>query len=180
MVREYDRPLQHNLSNIDNFIIFGVLKFNSNLSAERIMALWYIFIRGVEIRDKGEWFVGVEGDNVVRQRHLHYALGVGMLKDSYSELAALIEAWIDYLKLKHPEFRSGSSYFTEYSNDKGGDWYLSKLSNVELVSQRGIGLDSVGNSNWKMSTELKKSIKAKNENARHIEDEILQGNAINY
>jgi len=167
MFRQYDRPLQHNLAIIDNFIIFGVLKFNSKLSNERIMALWYIFIRGVEVRNKGEWFVKVEGDNVVRQRHLHYALGVGMLKDSYSELAALIEAWIDYLKLKHPEFNNGSSYFNEYSNEKGGDWYLSKLSNVELVSQRGIGLDSVGDSNWKMSTELKESIKDKNENAAY-------------
>lgn len=165
MLRQYDRPLQHNLAIIDNFIIFGVLKFNSKLSNERIMALWYIFIRGVEVRNKGEWFVKVEGDNVVRQRHLHYALGVGMLKDSYSELAALIEAWIDYLKLIHPEFYNGSSYFNEYSNEKGGDWYLSKLSNVELVNQRGIGLDSVGDSNWKMSTELKESIKDKNENA---------------
>ena len=96
---------------------------------------------------------------------LDYALGGGMVKGSYSELANLIDVWLDYLKQRHPEFNNGSSYFNEYSNDKGGDWYLSKLSKVELVSQRGIGLDSVGNSNWKMSTELKERIKAKNENA---------------
>ena len=88
-----------------------------------------------------------------------------MVKGSYSELANLIDVWLDYLKQRHPEFNNGSSYFNEYSNDKGGDWYLSKLSNVELVNQRGIGLDSVGDSNWRMSTELKKSIKDKNENA---------------
>ena len=165
MVRQYDRPLQHNLSLIDNFIIFGVLKFNSNLSTSRIMELWYIFIRGIEVRNMGEWFVRVEGDNEVRQRHIHYALGGGMVKGSYSELANLIDVWLDYLKQRHPEFNNGSSYFNEYRNDKGGDWYLSKLSNVELVNQRGIGLDSVGDSNWRMSTELKKSIKDKNENA---------------
>jgi hypothetical protein len=165
MARQYDIPLQHSLSKIDNFIIFGVLKFNSNLSTSRIMELWYIFIRGIEVRNMGEWFVRVEGDNEVRQRHIHYALGGGMVKGSYSELANLIDVWLDYLKQRHPEFNNGSSYFNEYRNDKGGDWYLSKLSNVELVNQRGIGLDSVGNSNWKMSTELKERIKDKNENA---------------
>ena len=164
MVREYDKPLQHNLSIVDNFKVFGVLKFNCNLSNSKIMELWYIFIRGVEIRNKGEWFVRIEGDNEVRQRHLHYLLAGGMTKDSYGELVELISAWLAYLCLKHREFDNGSSYIDEYDNNKGGDWYLSKVNRVELVSERGIGLDSIGRSNWKMSTELKKKIKNNNLN----------------
>ena len=150
MVREYDRPLQHNLSIIDNFIVFGVLKFNSNLSNSRIMELWYLFIRGIEKRNKGEWFVRIEGDNQVRQRHLHFLLAGGMVRDTYSELSELILAWLGYLSLKHTEFNRGSSYIDAYDNNKGGDWYLSKINRVELLSERGIGLDSVGRSNWKI------------------------------
>ena len=57
MYKEIDEPLVHNLSLIDDFKLFGTVKFNAQTSVSNCIKFWHDFIRGLET---WAWAVGFQ------------------------------------------------------------------------------------------------------------------------
>jgi hypothetical protein len=176
--RKYDIPLVYNLKQYTDYKVFAAIKFYCSLANSRIMTLFYRFIRGLERRSKGEWVCKVEGDNVLVQRHVHALIGGGMKTDVAADLKQLCIDKHEYLKREGKKqqskrhenneidlipFADSTVSFTEYDPNLGAEWYIGKKSRFEKAELRGMGLDSVGDSNWKISSRMKDKIRKKNE-----------------
>ena len=172
MKRNYDKPLLHNLKLINDWKLFGCLRFEELVSKDRCLQVWYSFIRNIERRNRGQWFFRLEGDNILTKRHIHFLIGKRGLKKTYS-IQNLIKSSIWDLKNRYSCVKSGTSVIQDFDYSKGGTAYVTKLSGFEAPNNKGKGLDSAENSNWKMSFNLKKRIKRINENAELIMQDTL-------
>lgn len=176
-----DLALFNRLERYNFFKIFISITFYCSVSASRIMGLYYDFVRGLERRSKGEWFVKVEGDNKQRKRHLHILFGEGFKKRKPLDLKQAAENKLSDLKLQGVDqkknrlddpyldylfyddypalpFADMDTDVRLYDSQLGVRSYLALDDPLEDESLSGVGLDSVGRSNWKMSNRLKKKI----------------------
>ena len=189
--RNYDIPFIYNLKKYDNYKVFGAIKFYCHVANSKVMSLFYRFIRGIERRSKGEWACKVEGENDLVQRHVHALLGDGMKTNVAADLKKIcidkhenlkkegkkqkaLRAELRRLGVEWNRFYDNDEFdlipfadstvrFQEYDPKLGAEWYLGKKTHIERASLTGLGLDSVGDCNWKISHKMKERIKERNE-----------------
>jgi hypothetical protein len=185
--RAYDKPLLHNLELIDDWEVFGTIKFNEPTSNKKCLKIWYNFIRQVELRNKGQWVAKIEGDNTLEQqlegttRHIHFLLA----KEGTKEKNYLVKHILSILNLMsdlkpfwatRPSFPYGvrktmstASFKVEpYDSDRGARLYISKICNNDTVNLNTKGFDSGEYCCWKLSHRLKSRMTKLNEKAEVI------------
>jgi hypothetical protein len=167
-VREIDECLVHSLGLIPDWLVFGSIGFNVRNSQEDCMGLWYKLIRSLEKKNQSEFVVRLEGDNELRNRHIHFLLAErGLIYSDFEELKNKINQRIEELRFNFQQFETASPHIEPFDYEKNGIAYIAKIAKDEKENLNGLGLDSAGCSNWKMSHRLKKRIRAINN--KHME-----------
>ena len=152
-VLEVDNALEYQLNQINDWHVFGSVGFRSKLSLEKLRFYFYKLIRTVERNNLGQFAVKFEGDNIARNRHFHFLLSRQGLKNENFHILK------QKLNFKVKEFPNTSSDFQKFDPSLGARRYISKITSEERVNFSGAGLDSAGDSNWKLSPSLKRRLK---------------------
>ena len=172
MYKELDKPLIHNLSLIDDFKLFGTVKFNAQTSTSNCIKFWYDFIRGLERHGRGQWVFKLEGssyNDFAPNRHIHFLIAQRGIKKTITSINYRARTQINLLKRDRSKsyyyslFKS-SVHLDNYDKTKGAMYYIAKFCDPDTVNVSGIGLDSAERSNWKISPSLKRRITKINEN----------------
>ena len=167
MYNDIDIPLFHNIDLIDDWKVFGTLKFNAETSTNTCIKIWYDLIRGIERHSRGQWLLRIEGSSYndsTPKRHIHYLIAeTGIKKEFISILPYKIKTKL--LNLKNTYFGyykdvldSSTSHIEQYDPSLGAKHYISKMNKYEPVNASVKGLDSGGNSSWKLSPSIKRRI----------------------
>ena len=167
--RAYDKPLLHNLELINDWSVFGTLKFNEPTGNNKCLKIWYDFIRQVEYRNQGQWVVKIEGDNTWTQKHMHYLIEErGSKREKQPNIINSINFIISMMSMKSSSYReamaSGSHKVEPYDKERGARYYISKICYNDTVNLNTRGLDSGEHSCWKLSHKLKQRMRQLNEN----------------
>ena len=159
---EVDQALEYHLNQIDDWSIFGSFGFRYKASLERLKFCFYKLIRAVERNNRGQFVVKFEGDNRARERHFHFLLGSqGLITDNCTILRRKLYMQARRLAFSDdfPEFKRSTSDIQKFNPALGAKTYISKIVSDEKENLFGAGLDSAGNSNWKLSPSLKRRLK---------------------
>ena len=172
MYKEIDEPLVHNLSLIDDFKLFGTVKFNAQTSVSNCIKFWHDFIRGLERHGRGQWVFKLEGssyNDFAPNRHIHFLLAERGIKKRIHNINFRARTQINLLKRDKSKSYNyslwkSSIHLENYNKKRGARFYIAKFCGPDTVNLNGRGLDSAERSNWKISPSLKRRITKINEN----------------
>jgi len=183
MKRNYDKPLLYNLKLIDDWSVFGHLKFNEPCLNDKCLKIWYDLIRQIEVRNKGQWLLKVEGDDTRKQqlegtnKHIHFLLAeegmkkqnnqVNYIKHIMNLMSDMNPFWSTRPQFSHGvrKTMSSASFKVEpYNKELGARYYISKICYNDAVNLNTRGFDSGEHCCWKLSHKLKQRMRRLNEN----------------
>ena len=158
---DVDEALEFHLNQVNDWAVFGSFGFRAKASIERLKFCFYKLIRSVERNNRGQFVVKFEGDNRARDRHFHFLLGKnGLVSDNFYILKRNLNLKVKDLSFSgFPEFKNSTSKIEPFNPALGAKTYISKIVSDERENFSGAGLDSAGNSNWKLSPSLKNRLK---------------------
>ena len=109
------------IESVDDWLIFGTVQFGRVTSANFAINIFYKLIRSVERKSGSVWLLRLEGDNLIRNIHIHFIIS------QYGLRASGAKSKFSALKKEFLSLNRASVKFEEYDKQKAGAFYLSKV-----------------------------------------------------
>ena len=162
------------IESVNDWIIFGTVQFGRTTSYKFVINIFFELIRSIEKKSGSVWLLKVEGDNSIRNVHIHFIISSDGLKATCtkSNLFMLKEKF-SALKKGYLSLNKASVKFEDYDKQKAGAFYLSKVE-VGVLSRAPRYFDYVDDGICvKMSGTLKWKYKEFNLTRRTLTDSYL-------
>ena len=153
------------IDSIDDWLIFGTVQFGRSTSYKFAIDIFFELIRSIEKKSGSVWMLRLEGDNLIRNIHIHFIVSSDGLKTPFakSNLFKLNSKFTE-LKFKYLSLNKASIKFEDYDKQKAAAFYLSKIE-TEVISRAPSYFDYVDDGICvKMSGKLKRRYKEFNLN----------------
>ena len=123
------------IESVNDWIIFGTVQFGRTTSYKFVINIFFELIRSIEKKSGSVWLLKVEGDNSIRNVHIHFIISSDGLKATCtkSNLFMLKEKF-SALKKGYLSLNKASVKFEEYDKQKAAAFYLSKIE-TEVISK---------------------------------------------
>ena len=116
------------IESIDDWLIFGTVQFGRVTSANFAINIFYKLIRSVERKSGSVWLLRLEGDNLIRNIHIHFIISQDGLRASGAKSNLfMLKSEFSALKKEFLSLNRASVKFEEYDKQKAGAFYLSKV-----------------------------------------------------
>ena len=153
------------IESIDDWLIFGTVQFGRTTSFKFAIDIFFELIRDIEKKSGSVWLLKQEGDNLIRNIHIHFIISQDGLRTSGAESNVFIlKNKFSALKKEFLLLNRASIKFEEYDKQKAGAFYLSKVE-VGVLNRAPSYFDYVDDGICvKMSGKLKRRYKKFNLN----------------
>ena len=116
------------IESIDDWLIFGTIQFGRVNSSNSAINVFYKLIRSIEKTSGSVWLLRLEGDNLIRNIHIHFIISQDGLRTSGAKSNLFIlKNKFSALKKEFLLLNKASIKFEEYDKQKAGAFYLSKV-----------------------------------------------------
>ena len=116
------------IESIDDWLIFGTVQFGRVNSSNSAINVFYKLIQEIEKTSGSVWLLKQEGDNIIRNIHIHFIISQDGLRTSGAESNVfMLKNKFSALKFKYLSLNKASIKFEEYDKQKAGAFYLSKV-----------------------------------------------------
>ena len=116
------------IESVDDWLIFGTVQFGRVTSANFSINIFYKLIRSVERKSGSVWLLRLEGDNLIRNIHIHFIISQDGLRASGAKSNLfMLKSKFSALKKEFLSLNRASVKFEEYDKHKAGAFYLSKV-----------------------------------------------------
>ena len=116
------------IESVDDWLIFGTVQFGRVTSANFAIDIFYKLIREIERKSGSVWLLRLEGDNLIRNIHIHFIISQDGLRASGAKSNLfMLKSKFSALKKEFLSLKKASVKFEEYDKRKAGAFYLSKV-----------------------------------------------------
>ena len=116
------------IESVDDWLLFGTVQFGRTTSFKFVIDIFFELIRSIEKKSGSVWLLKVEGDNSIRNVHIHFIVSSDGLKTSCTRSNLFrLKSKFSELKFEYLSLNKASIKFEEYNEQKAGAFYLSKV-----------------------------------------------------
>ena len=116
------------IESADDWLIFGTVQFGRVTSTNYAIDIFYKLIRSIERKSGSVWLLRLEGDNLIRNIHIHFIISQDGLRASGAKSNLfMLKSKFSALKKEFLSLNRASVKFEEYDKRKAGAFYLSKV-----------------------------------------------------
>ena len=116
------------IDSADDWLIFGTVQFGRVTPTNYTINIFYKFIRSIERKSGSVWLLRLEGDNSIRNIHIHFIISQdGLRAFGAKSNLFMLKSKFSALKKEFLSLNRASVKFEEYDKRKAGAFYLSKV-----------------------------------------------------